>query len=85
MFEDNKIKLSDIFTSQHAQLSQQMTRFGGLDHPFTVGEHKMYVENHEFMLEVDTDMPHVGVLSLLTSLMSGIVHLIFINHILALH
>ncbi len=36
-----------------------MTRFGGLDHPFTVGEHKMYVENHEFMLEVDTDMPHV--------------------------
>ncbi len=59
MFEDNKIKLSDIFTSQHAQLSQQMTRFGGLDHPFTVGEHKMYVENHEFMLEVDTDMPHV--------------------------
>lgn len=59
VFEDNKIKLSDIFTSQHAQLSQQMTRFGGLDHPFTVGEHKMYVENHEFMLEVDTDMPHV--------------------------
>ena len=59
VFEDNKIKLSDIFTSQHAQLSQQMIRFGGLDHPFTVGEHKMYVENHEFMLEVDTDMPHV--------------------------
>jgi len=59
VFEDNKIKLSDIFTSQHAQLRQQMTRFGGLDHPFTVGEHKMYVENHEFMLEVDTDMPHV--------------------------
>ncbi len=49
VFEYNKIKLSDIFTSQHAQLSQQMTRFGGLDHPFTVGEHKMYVENHEFM------------------------------------
>ena len=79
VFEDNKIKLSDIFTSQHAQLSQQMTRFGGLDHPFTVGEHKMYVENHEFMLEVDTDMPFMLYSLLLISLMSGIVHLIFIK------
>ncbi len=71
MFEYNKIKLSDIFTSQHAQLSQQMTRFGGLDHPFTVGEQKTYVENHEFMLDVDTHALMLCSL-LLTSLMSGV-------------
>ncbi len=83
VFEDNKIKLSDIFTSQHAQLSQQMTRFGGLDDPFTVGEHKMYSENHIYVRSIQICLMLCSLL--LTSLMSGIVHLIFINHILALH
>ncbi|QSY53601.1 aldose epimerase family protein [Staphylococcus simiae] len=59
IFSDNKIKLSDIFTSEHPQLQQQMAQYGGLDHPFTVGNDKLFVENHEFSLEVETDMPNI--------------------------
>ena len=44
----------------------------------------MYVENHEFMLEVDADMPHV-VFFTFNQPDEWDVHLIFINHILALH
>lgn len=36
-----------------------MICFGGFDHLFIVGEYKMYVENYEFMLEVDIDMFYV--------------------------
>lgn len=36
-----------------------MICFGGFDYLFIVGEYKMYVENYEFMLEVDIDMFYV--------------------------
>ena len=36
-----------------------MKRYGGLDHPFQIGEQGMTVENKHFQLTVETDMPNV--------------------------
>lgn len=36
-----------------------MQRYKGLDHPFEVGERQLLIDNNEFELKVETDMPHM--------------------------
>ena len=59
VFARNHIQFKDIFNSEHHDIQSQMKRYGGLDHPFQIGEQGMTVENKHFQLTVETDMPNV--------------------------
>ncbi|UDI77641.1 galactose mutarotase [Staphylococcus taiwanensis] len=53
------VSFQDIFTTNHAQLKQQIKPFNGLDHPFEIGNHQLSIENDEFILDVNTMMPNI--------------------------
>ncbi|WP_436854624.1 aldose epimerase family protein [Staphylococcus caeli] len=59
VFKEETIQFQDIFNSDHPTVKQQMTQFGGIDHPFDIGGQEMKVENKHFVLKVNTDMPNI--------------------------
>ncbi len=59
VFNEETIQFKDIFNSEHPIVKQQMTQFGGIDHPFDIGGQEMKVENKHFVLKVNTDMPNI--------------------------
>lgn len=59
IFEDEHILFKDIFDSTNQKLQEQMQRYKGLDHPFEVGDHQLAIDNKEFELPIETDMPNM--------------------------
>ena len=59
MYLKKSVLFKDIFNSTNEKLHQQMQRYKGLDHPFEVGERQLLIDNNEFELKVETDMPHM--------------------------
>ena len=59
IFEDEHILFKDIFDSTNQKLQEQMQRYKGLDHPFEVGDHQLAIDNKEFELLIETDMPNM--------------------------
>lgn len=59
VFKEKSVLFKDIFNSTNEKLHQQMQRYKGLDHPFEVGERQLLIDNNEFELKVETDMPHM--------------------------
>src|SRR5699024_10457912 len=45
--------------SKHHDIQAQMKRYGGLDHPFQIGDRVMRGDNKHFQLSVETDMTDV--------------------------
>lgn len=60
LFDKHKIRLTEIFESEVPQLKAQIDKYNGLDHPFSIGE-ELVVENSQFLLKMQTDMPNVVV------------------------
>ena len=58
-FGSESIQFKDIFNSEDGVIQEQMSRYGGIDHPFDIGNNEMTVENKHFLLKVQTDMPNV--------------------------
>ena len=83
VFKEKSVLFKDIFNSTNEKLHQQMQRYKGLDHPFEVGERQLLIDNNEFELKVETDMPHM-VIYTFNEPQIGIVISIFINLILDL-
>ncbi|MEJ7173950.1 aldose epimerase family protein [Staphylococcus caprae] len=59
VFKEKGVLFKDIFNSTNEKLHQQMQRYKGLDHPFEVGGRQLLIDNNEFELKVETDMPHM--------------------------
>ena len=58
-FGSDHITFQEIFQAHQDDIKQQMERYQGLDHPFELSEQTLSVENGEFKLQIDTDMPYV--------------------------
>ncbi|MBL7564832.1 aldose epimerase family protein [Staphylococcus saccharolyticus] len=58
IIDEEKILFKDIFESNHKVLKQQMLHYKGLDHPFEFGDYELLIDNSEFELKINTDMPN---------------------------
>ena len=54
------ISFKEIFDNEETPLHAQIEKYQGLDHPFTIGD-ELIVENKQFLLKMETDMPNVVV------------------------